>query len=406
MYDAVIVGARCAGAATGMLLARQGHRVLMIDQATFPSDVRLSTHLIWHAGVDILHKWGVLEALRRSSCPPLTDFSLDLGEMVLRGRPPGTQVGAAFAPRRVVLDQILLDAAVAAGAEFRAGVSFEEPVLDDKGRVGGVKVRTAEGHSLTLPTRLLIGADGRYSKVARAVGSTAYDEFPKESGSYNTFSYFSGVSLEGVEFVSRPQRMAYAWRTNDGLVLAGLMQPASDDRAMRQDVEGHFFAELSAMSPDLAARVRAGQREDDWVSAAIPTFCRQAAGPGWALVGDAGMTVDPITAAGITHALRDADLLAELVDSGLSGDRPLDEALATFEPRRNAVSQPLHHFAQQMAALAPPTPDVLALFGALAGKQAQIDRYFGLFGQTVSPADFFSADNMAQIMAPRPAMAA
>lgn len=405
MYDAVIVGARCAGAATGMLLARQGYRVLIVDQAAFPSDVRLSTHLIWHAGVDLLHKWGVLDALRRANCPPLTDFSLDLGELVLRGTPPGTQVGAAFAPRRVVLDQILLDAAVAAGAEFRPGLSFEDTVTD-KGRVVGLAGKTADGQSVTLHTRLLIGADGRHSKVARTVGSPAYDEFDKDRGSYNTYSYFSGVSLHGVEFLSRPQRMGYAWQTNDGLALVGIMQPAADARAMRSDVESHFFTELSAMSPDLAARVRAGQREDDWLSAAIPSFCRQAAGPGWALVGDAGITVDPITAAGITNALRDAELLAGLAGAGLSGAVSLDDALADYEPRRNAVSQPLHHFAQQMAALAPPTDDVIQLFGALAGNQPQIDRYFGLFGQTVSPADFFSPANLQHIMEHSAAVAA
>ncbi len=397
MYDALIVGARCAGAATGMLLARQGYRVLIVDQAGFPSDVRLSTHLVWHAGVDLLARWGLLDALRRSNCPPLTDFALDLGEMVLHGQPPGSEVGAAFAPRRVVLDQILLDAAISAGAEFRPGLSFDSTVVED-GRVVGIVAKPAKGEPVTLRCKLLIGADGSHSKVARAVNSAAYDEFPKEQGSYNTYSYFSGVNLDSVTFISRPQRMAYAWRTNDGQVLAGMMQPAADARAMRSDVEESFFAEFDAMSPDLAARLRAGQREDDWLSAAIATFCRQPAGPGWALVGDAGVTMDPITAAGITNALRDAALLSELAAEGLSGRTSLDEALAPYESRRNAISQPLHMFTQQMAALAPPTDEVMQLFGALAGQQGQIDRYFGVFAQTVSPAVFFSPDNLQAIV--------
>lgn len=400
-FDAVIVGGRCAGAATGLLLARQGHKVLIIDQDDLPSDTRLSTHLIWHAGVDLLQSWGLLEALRATNCPALTNFSLDLGELVLRGRPPNTQAGAAFAPRRAVLDELLLNAAVAAGAQFRAGVSFEAPLLEN-GRVAGLTVSSQVGTASTLSTCLLIGADGRHSKVARAVQAQAYDEFPKDSGSFNTFSYFSGVHLDEVLFVSRPERMAYAWRTNDGLVLAGIMQPAGSVRSPRREAEADFFAELTTLSPDLAERLRAGRREEEWVGAAVATFARQPVGPGWALVGDAGMTVDPITAAGITHAFRDADLLARLAHPGLSGQQPLDAAFAPFEAQRNALSLPMHLFSQQMAALAPPTEDILQLFAALPGNQAQIDRYFGVFGQTVTPGDFCSPENLQAIMAHTP----
>ncbi len=396
MHDVIVVGARCAGAATALLLARQGHRVLLIDQDRFPSDMRLSTHLVWHAGADLLKKWGVLDAVRASLCPPLTEFSLDLGELVLKGDPPGAQVGAAFAPKRIVLDQVLLDAAVAAGVELREGVLFDE-VLREGERVVGIRAKNSDGSELIEHARWVVGADGRHSRVARAVGSASYHEFPKEQGSLNTFAYFSGVSLKGVEFISRPRRMAYAWQTNDDQVLAGIMLPGESPRVPRQEIEAHFFAELEAMSPDLAARLRAGRREEDWISTGVGTFCRQPAGPGWSLVGDAGLTVDPITAAGITNALRDAELLADLLHQGLSGQRELDEAMAEFAPRRDAVSVPLHLFSQDMAKLALPTDDVVKLFGALAGNQAQADRYFGVFGQTVSPADFFSPENLQQI---------
>jgi len=110
------------------------------------------------------------------------------------------------------------------------------------------------------------------------------------------------------------------------------------------------------------------------------------------------VTVDPITAAGMSNALRDADLLASVLHEGLSGARPLDEALADYGPRRDAVAVPLHLFAQDMAKLSPPTDEVIQLFVALAGNQPQIDRYFGVFGQTVSPAEFFSPENMQAIM--------
>ncbi|MBA4111031.1 MAG: hypothetical protein C0487_15715 [Leptothrix sp. (in: Bacteria)] len=396
MHDVIVVGARCAGAATALLLARQGHKVLIIDQDRFPSDMRLSTHLVWHAGADLLQKWGVLEAVRASRCPALTEFSLDLGELVLKGTPPDAQVGAAFAPKRIVLDQILLDAAVAAGAELREGVLLDD-VLREGDRVVGISAKNPDGSVMTEQARWVVGADGRHSRVARSVGSTAYHEFPKEQGSLNTFAYFSGVSLKGVEFISRPERMAYAWATNDDQVLAGIILPGHSPRVARQDTEAHFFAELEAMSPDLAGRLRAGKREEDWISTGVGTFCRQPVGPGWSLVGDAGLTVDPITAAGITNALRDADLLSELLHQGLSGQVDLDDTMATYTARRDAVSVPLHLFSQDMARLAPPTDEVIQLFTGLAHNQAQADRYFGVFGQTVSPANFFSPDNMRAI---------
>jgi len=402
MYDAIVVGGRCAGAATAMLLARQGHKVLIVDQATFPSDVKLSTHLVWHAGVDLLQQWGLLDAVVATGSPLLTDFSLDMGELILRGKPPGSKVGAAIAPRRIALDQVLLDAAVSAGAELRQGVSFEDVIKED-GRVVGIRAHLADRTPFTARGRIVIGADGAHSHVARAVGARAYNEHDKDAGTFNTYAYFSGVKLNGVEFYGRPERMMYAWDTNDGLVLAGVMQHASAPRPHRADVEKTVYADLDALIPDLATRLRAGRRETEWLSAATATFCREAAGPGWCLVGDAGVTVDPITAAGMSNALRDAALLSKLAHQGLS-THTLDQALSGYQAQRDAVAVPLQQFAQDMAQLAPPTEDVVKLFVALASNQPQLDRYYGVFGQTVTPADFFGPENMAEIFAQATAM--
>lgn len=399
MYDAIVVGGRCGGAAAAMLLARQGHKVLIVDQATLPSDVRLSTHLIWHAGVDLLHKWGLLDAVKATNCPLLTSFSLDLGELVLRGQPPGATVGAAIGPRRLALDKVLLDAALAAGAELRQGVTFED-VLKDGGRVTGIRGRLQDGSAFTAHAKIVVGADGTHSRVARTVGAESYNEFPKEAGSYNLYSYFKGVELDGVEFFSRPERMIYAWETNDGRSVIGVIQPGGAPRPAREDMEAHFQSELATLAPGLAARVNAGQRDDEWLSGAIGAFCHQAAGPGWCLVGDAGVTMDPITAAGISNALRDAELAATLIHEGLQGPGSLDDSLAGYQARRDAVSVPLQQFAQEMAKLAPPTEDVIKLFMALAGNQEQIDNYYGVFAQTVTPMAFFDPANMARIFAP------
>lgn len=396
--DAVVVGGRCAGSAVAMLLARLGHRVLVVDQDRFPSDLKLSTHLVWHAGVDLLQSWGLLEPLQRAGTPLLTDFSLDLGELVLSGRPPGTRAGAAMAPRRIVLDQILREAAASAGAELREGISFQDVTRDGEGTVTGIRCRQADGSPLDVRARCVIGADGRGSRVASAVGAHAYHEFPRDKCSVNIFAYYRGVPLEGVEFYSRPERMGYAWRTNDGLVMTGVILPGRQARTERDALEPLVLGELRDMAPSLVQRLSAGQRESDWLRASIATCARQPSGPGWALVGDAGLTFDPITAAGITNALRDAQHLAQALHTAFGGPLTLDQALSDYAARRDATAIPWHLFAQQMAELAPPPPEMVELLGALDGNQPQIDRYFGLFGQTVSPADFFSPDNMRHIL--------
>lgn len=397
MYDAIVVGGRCGGAAIAMLLARQGHKVLIVDQAQLPSDVRLSTHLIWHAGVDQLHKWGLLEAVQATGCPLLKRFSLDMGELVLSGQPPRAVVGAAMAPRRLALDKVLLDAALAAGAELRCGVTFEDVITADQ-RVCGIRGRLADGSAFTAHGQVVIGADGTHSRVARAVGANSYNEYPKENGSYNLYSYFRNVPLDGVTFYSRPERMIYAWETNDGRAVIGIIQPGQAPRPRGEDTEAFVMHQLKALAPDLAQRMQAGEREADWLGGAIGAFCRDAAGPGWCLVGDAGLTMDPITAAGISNALRDADLAAKLIHQGLSG-QGVDAALAGYQAQRDAVSVPMLQFTQEMAKLAPPTPEVIQLFTALAGNQEQIDLYYGVFGQTVTPGEFFGPENMARLFA-------
>lgn len=396
--DAVVVGGRCAGAAVAMLLARQGHRVLVVDQDTFPSDMKLSTHLVWHAGVDLLQSWGLLDTLQRAGTPLLTHFSLDMGELVLEGHPPHAQARAAIAPRRIVLDQVLRDAAASAGAELRDKITFQDILRDEHGAVAGIRCRQADGTTLTVHARCVIGADGRQSRVAQAVGSPTAHEFPRDKCTVNVFAYYRGVPMDGVEFYSRPERMGYAWQTNDGLVLTGVILPGREERTEREALEPLVLNELRDMAPALAQRLKDGERVSDWLRVSIPTRAHQASGPGWALLGDAGLTFDPITAAGITNALRDAGHLAEALHGAFSGQTPLDQALAGYATQRDATGVPWHLFAQQMAELAPPPPELVQLLGALAGNQPQIDRYFGMFGQTVSPADFFSPENMQRIM--------
>src|SRR5690242_403293 len=200
MYDAIIVGARCAGSPTAMLLARKGYRVLLVDRAAFPSDT-MSSHFVHVSAVARLKRWGLLDRVAASNCPPVRNICLDLGPSSLKGHFPSMDgVDTAYGPRRFVLDKILVDAAVDAGAELREGFTTEE-VLFEQGQVIGIRGRTRNNTSVTEKARFVIGADGLHSRVARAVGAAKYNEKPGVTCAY--YTYWSRVSVSGAELYPR-----------------------------------------------------------------------------------------------------------------------------------------------------------------------------------------------------------
>jgi 2-polyprenyl-6-methoxyphenol hydroxylase-like FAD-dependent oxidoreductase len=395
-YDAIVVGARCAGASTAMLLARSGHKVLLLDRDEFPSDMVASTHMVWHAGIARLNDWGLLDRLKASGCPAMAKMNLDLGEFVLSAdaRPAG-EVTQCYAPRRYVLDSILVQAAVEAGAELRRGSVVS--LVTEGDRVVGVRYSDHTGPMVEERAHLVIGADGTNSSIARFTGAQVYDETPQLQGTY--YAYFADLPLDSMEFYARPGRMVYAWGTNDGMTLAGICCRYEDYRRLSDDPERNFFAEAEALTPEFCQRVRAARRGSAWLKGATRSIRRQAFGPGWALVGDAGITMDPISAAGIANALRDAQYLAEAAHQGLSGATPLDEAIAQFGDRRDASAMPIYEFTREMAKLDPPPQQVIDLFVALRDNPKDTSDYFGIFAQTVSPAAFFAPDNVGRIIA-------
>ena len=395
MYDAIVVGARTAGCPTAMLLARRGYRVLVVDRAGFPSDT-LSTHYIHQAGVAHLNRWGLLEQLTETNVPAARRLTFDLGPFALTGTPPpadGAEV--AYAPRRRVLDKILLDAAATAGAEVRERFSVDELVRDGD-RVVGIRGRTAGGGTVTEKAPIVVGADGMRSFVARTVQAPVYDARPGLTCAY--YTYWSGVPLEGAELYPRDGRLIGTSPTNDGLAIVIAFWPKAEFRRVRADIERHFL-DVAELAPSLAARLRDGERAERFYGTAdLPFFFRKPYGQGWALVGDAGYHKDPLTAEGITDAFRDAELLADAIDAGLSGRRPLEEALAGYERQRNEDALPVYDFTHQLASLAPPAPEMLALFGALRENQEETNRFFGLMARTVPVAEFFAPENIARIV--------
>ncbi|HEY7031759.1 MAG TPA: NAD(P)/FAD-dependent oxidoreductase [Thermomicrobiales bacterium] len=403
MYDAIVVGARCAGSPTAMLLARKGYRVLLLDKARFPSDT-LSVHYIHQPGVARLKRWGLLDRVVASNCPPVRRQRLDFGPFALQGTPPPADgVADGYGPRRTVLDKLLVDAAAAAGAEVRERFTVDDLVMDGE-RVTGVCGHAAGGATVTEEARIVVGADGLHSLVARHVQAPAYDVRPTFTCAY--YAYWSDLPLAGAELYVRPERMVLAGPTNDRQSLIIVYWPIAAFREVRTDVEGHFLKAL-ALVPDLAERVRAGTRTERFRGTGdLPNFFRTPYGPGWALVGDAGYHKDPITAQGITDAFRDAELLSEAIDDGFAGRRPLAEALADYERRRNETVRPLYELTSQFAALQPPDPEMQHLLTALRGNQEQIDRFLGTVVGTVPIPEFFAPENLGRIIGGAQAAAA
>jgi 2-polyprenyl-6-methoxyphenol hydroxylase-like FAD-dependent oxidoreductase len=394
MYDAIVVGARCAGSPTAMLLARRGLRVLVVDRAGFPSDT-LSTHYIHQPGVERLRRWGLLDRVVATGCPPARRLTFDVGPFALSAAPPPAgDSDAAYAPRRHVLDQLLVEAAAEAGAEVRERFSMSE-VLMEGGRVTGIRGRGARGATVTERARIVVGADGAHSRVARAVGAPAYDARPGRTCAY--YTYWEGLPLDGAELYPRPGHMVIAGPTNDGRAVVTSFWPRSEFHRVRADVESAFL-DAVALAPSLAERMRTGRRAERFSgSGDLPFFFRRPHGPGWALVGDAGYHKDPLTAQGITDAFRDAELLAEAIADGLGGRRPLDEALAAYAARRDEAARPMYEFTHQLAELAPPSPEMQALFGALRDDPEATGRFFGTIAGTVPLADFHAPREAAPV---------
>jgi flavin-dependent dehydrogenase len=395
-YDAIVVGARCAGAPLAMQLARGGHRVLMVDKAEFPSDV-VSTHYIHNSGLARVQRWGLLDRLEATGCPRIPTVRFDFGPIVLAGSaPPADGIRYAYAPRRTVLDHLLVDAAIAAGVEVRESFAVES-LLHEAGRVVGIRGRHRHGSPIDERARIVVGADGVHSLVARGVAAPTTEDRPPLTVAY--YSYWSGVPAAAAEVYLRPGTCALAFPTHDGLTLVVVFWTDTRREVVRGDVE-RAFTEALAAAGDLGARVAAGRREERFHGASgLKNFCRRSYGEGWALVGDAGYHTDPLTARGITDAFIDADLLADAIDAGLTGRRPMAAALAERERQRNAAAMPLFELTCERARLEPPPPQVVQVLSALQGNQDAIDRFVGIDAGTTDPAEFFSPANIESLMA-------
>jgi flavin-dependent dehydrogenase len=337
------VGGRVAGASTALLLARAGVRVLVLDRDRPGSDT-VSTHALMRAGVLQLSRWGILPRVVAAGTPPVrrTFFHYEGGHRVQVSIRPSPGVDALYAPRRTVLDRLLLEAAAEAGADVRHGVTVADVLRRDDGRVVGVTtVRRGASSVSTVHAEVTVGADGLRSTVAPALGAPV--TLRGSHAGAALYRYVDGIADDAYQWGYGDHAGAGLIPTNEGLTCVFVGTDTERLRRLRRHGAEHAFAVLlEAAAPALAARVRAAVPVTPmrgWAGA--PGLVRRPWGPGWALVGDAGLFRDPITTHGMTDALRDAELLAEAVVESLSGRRRPAVAGASYERTRDRLSRPL-----------------------------------------------------------------
>ena len=361
-HDVVIVGGRAAGAATAMLLARLGHDVVVVDQASFPSDT-ISTHSIARSGVVQLQRWGLLDAVLDSGAPAIRQVTFHaLGESVSRTIKHKAGVGLVVSPRRYVLDTILATAATRAGADVRHGVTVTGVQRDRRGRVVGVYGHDRIGAPIELDARFVVGADGLRSRVAHSVGAAIKEARP--AGGAIQYAYYGGIPWDGMEFFVAERSFSGVFPTHHGQACIWVCTPSADARTVRRRTGSRVeaFGELLENSaPQLAERLRHARRASP-VRGMLrqPNQVRQAFGPGWALVGDAGYHRDAITAHGISDAFRDAELLAVAVDRALGAGVEGTMALAPYQRQRDQALREIFEITCRLAAF-PAVPAFIEL---------------------------------------------
>jgi 2-polyprenyl-6-methoxyphenol hydroxylase-like FAD-dependent oxidoreductase len=336
-FDVVIVGARCAGSPLATLLARRGLRVAVVERATFPSDT-MSSHVFEADGIVFLDRLGVIDEVLATGAPAVTRGDARAEDFLWSGPMPHRpgDLGFGMSVRRTVLDPILAGAAAHAGAELHMGTEVKGLVEND-GRVAGVRVKTKTGER-ELRARLVVGADGRSSTVAKLCGAHEYNVTHNERAAY--WAYF-----ENADPGSDPAFLMHRWADrlvlgipcDSGLYQVALMPELSQLNGFRRNLEAGFMEHALSCEP-VADALRGARRAGKILGCVRWSgFFREPSGPGWVLVGDAGHFKDPAAGRGIGDAFTQADTVAGVIAGGMAGsDESLDHALVQWGRRRDA----------------------------------------------------------------------
>lgn len=356
--DAVVVGARCAGSAAAIAIARGGRSVIAIDRTAFPSDT-LSTHVNFPSAVSEINRVGALDRVLAYS-PPLCREGMVQADGVrcLQRFAAVDGIDYGICVPRTQLDMALVETARAAGADVREKTGLVD-VLWDGDRATGVRVSGPEGE-YEIGCSLVIGADGRRSTTASRVGSDVPYRGSR-NGRGAAFWYMDDplVDTEWHQRLIQLRQLethALIFPCPGGRLLVLFMGPAEEVPLFRRDPEGQWDRMLRE-NPAVAERVGGATNRTKLRSTGdFPAFYRRSSGPGWALAGDAGHFKDPIIGQGIRDAIRFARLLGEAAGPVIDDPERLDSALLAVERRRDQECMASYHWGNKESRIFPVSP--------------------------------------------------
>jgi len=393
-YDVIVVGGSVAGAPTATWLARKGYKVLIIERAVFPRDTN-STHFIWPRGMSYLNRLGVAKTVLQKT-PSFTHLEVCIEGISLRGCVPLEDLRNRFqhlhgnangvvdcyaGPRRYFLDQVLLDEAKRSGVHVREATNVKSVIVED-GVVKGVRAISADGGNIEVGAKVVIGADGRFSRFADFVGARKIAVREKSTFAY--YGWFSGIAKDELAIHKRGRFGTAIFPTMDDKHLVLVYGPTAWWESFGANAEENFLKTYEYVEPSVAELVRKGRREEPFKAMGrMVAFHRENWGDGWALIGDAGSFKDQWTAMGITHSLRDAELISEHIDHALSGKCEWSEAMLTYASKRLEDYELYWDFVCDGAECKPYTREQLEFFYKVSRNQDSINHFIAQVGDTV-----------------------